>query len=78
MSLLILARQFQAGMQPMRYATLLFVMIPALAVIGSWFYVLALEFREFLKAPFDTLLRPGFAFQGGLATAMLGVIGLRR
>ena len=63
-SFLILARQFQAGMQPMRYATLLFIMIPALAVVGSRFYVLALEFREFLKAPFDTLFRPGFAFQG--------------
>ena len=75
-SFLILARQFQAGMQPLRYATLLFVIVPALAIVGSRLYVLALEFREFRKAPFKTLFRPGFAFQGGLATAMLGTIGL--
>jgi phosphatidylglycerol:prolipoprotein diacylglycerol transferase len=71
-----LARQEQAGMRPETYAAVLFVALPVLAVIGSRVFSLALEWREFLAAPWATAFKPGFAFQGGLVGAAVGVVGV--
>jgi phosphatidylglycerol:prolipoprotein diacylglycerol transferase len=71
-----LARQEQAGMRPEAYAAVLFVVLPALAVIGSRLFSLALDWREFLVAPWATAFKPGFAFQGGLVGAAVGVVGV--
>lgn len=71
-----LARQEQAGMRPESYAAVLFVALPLLAVIGSRAFSLALEWRQFLVAPWATLFKPGFAFQGGLVGAAVGVVGV--
>jgi len=69
-----LARQEQAGMRPETYASVLFVALPVLAVIGSRVFSLALDWREFLVAPWATAFKPGFAFQGGLVGAAVGVV----
>jgi prolipoprotein diacylglyceryltransferase len=58
-----LARQEQAGMRPEAYAAALFIALPVLAVIGSRAFSLALDWREFLVAPWATAFKPGFAFQ---------------
>lgn len=71
-----LARQEQAGMHPERYATMLFVALPLLAVLGSRLFSLALDWREFLDSPWQSVFKPGFAFQGGLLGAAVGVIGV--
>jgi len=71
-----LARQQQAGMEPESYAALLFGVVPVLAVIGSRAFSLALDWRAFLAAPMAEALKPGFAFQGGLAGAVAGVVGI--
>ncbi len=73
----ILARLFQAGLEPLRFAWLLFVLLPALAVLGSRLLVLVLhEWEDFRHAPLRTLLRPGFAFQGGFLVVTVGVVGV--
>lgn len=71
-----LARQEQAGMHPERYAAMLFVALPLLAVIGSRIFSIALEWREFLETPWRSLFKPGFAFQGGLVGAAIAVTGV--
>lgn len=71
-----LARQEQAGMRPESYAALLFGVLPLLAVIGSRAFSLALDWRGFVASPLAATFKPGFAFQGGLAGAALGVIGV--
>lgn len=71
-----LARQEQAGMRPETYAALLFVALPVLAVIGSRLFSLALDWREFLVSPWAAVFKPGFAFQGGLVGAAVGVVGV--
>ncbi len=71
-----LARQAQAGMDPERYALLLLGGLPVLAVLGSRAFSVALDWREFLRAPLAELLKPGFAFQGGLAGATIGVVAV--
>ncbi len=68
-----LARQFQAGLRPDEFAPLLYGLLPLLIVLGSRIFVLALEWRELLRSPWETLRRPGFAFQGGF---LLGAAGL--
>ena len=75
--LLVLARMFQAGMDPIRFAPLLFVLVPAAAVVGSRLLVVLLHEREALvRAPLPTLLRPGFAFQGGFVVVTAGVLAV--
>jgi len=71
-----LARQEQAGLEPSRYAALLFGGLPVLAVLGSRAFSLALDWRAFIQRPLATALKPGFAFQGGLVGAALGVVGV--
>jgi phosphatidylglycerol:prolipoprotein diacylglycerol transferase len=71
-----LARQEQAGMRPESYAALLFGGLPLLAVVGSRAFSLALDWRAFVTAPLAAVFKPGFAFQGGLAGAALGVVGV--
>ncbi len=71
-----LARQEQAGMRPEAYAALLFIALPVLAVIGSRVFSLVLDWREFLVSPWATVFKPGFAFQGGLVGAAVGVVGV--
>ncbi|MBI5505220.1 MAG: prolipoprotein diacylglyceryl transferase [Deltaproteobacteria bacterium] len=71
-----LARQEQAGMRPETYAALLFVVLPVLAVIGSRLFSLALDWRELLVSPWAAVFKPGFAFQGGLVGAAVGVVGV--
>ena len=73
---LVLARQIQAGMEPQKYALLLFGLIPLLIVVGSRVFVLALEWREFIGAPLQTLRKPGFAFQGGFLAGSAGFVVL--
>ena len=75
---LVLARQIQAGMRPQEYALLLFGLIPLLIVVGSRIFVLALEWREFVAAPLQTLRKPGFAFQGGFLAGSVGFVALVR
>ena len=71
-----LARQQQAGMEPERYAVILFGALPLLAVIGSRAFSLVLDWRAFLTAPIAEAFKPGFAFQGGLVGATAGVVGV--
>jgi len=72
--LLVLARMFQAGLEPLRYAWLLFVLVPVAAVLGSRLLVVLLHHgSELREAPLQTLLRPGFAFQGGFLVVTTGV-----
>lgn len=71
-----LARQEQAGLEPERYAALLFGGLPLLAVIGSRAFSLALDWRAFLERPLAAALKPGFAFQGGLVGAAVGVVAV--
>jgi len=71
-----LARQEQAGMGAEAYAAAMFIALPVLAVIGSRAFSLALDWREFLVAPWATAFKPGFAFQGGLVGAVAGVVGV--
>ncbi len=73
---LVLARQIQAGMEPRGYALLLFGLIPLLVVVGSRIFVIALQWRDFLAAPLQTLRTPGFAFQGGLLAGATGFAAL--
>jgi len=71
-----LARQQQAGMEPERYAVILFGALPLLAVIGSRAFSLMLDWRAFVAAPMAEAFKPGFAFQGGLVAAAAGVVGV--
>jgi len=73
---MVLARQIQAGMLPERFAATLFLLVPALVVLGSRLFVLALEWRDLVRAPLKTLLKPGFAFQGGFIAGLAGVAGI--
>ncbi len=72
----IVTRMVQAGMAPERFAAALFLLVPALVVLGSRLLVLAQEWRDFVRAPVKTLLKPGFAFQGGFMGGAAGVIGI--
>ena len=71
-----LARQQQAGMDPERYALLLFGALPLLIVVGSRAFSLALDWRAFVRAPLVEALKPGFAFHGGLVGAAAGVVAV--
>jgi len=73
---LVLARQIQAGMEPREYALLAFGLIPLLVVVGSRAFVIALEWREFVASPLQTLRKPGFAFQGGFVAGAVGFVVL--
>ncbi len=71
-----LARLHQAGLAPERYATLMFISIPLLAVIGSRIFSLALDWRAFLDSPVRELSKPAFAFHGGFIGATAAVVGI--
>ena len=75
-SFYIVTRMFQAGIGPERFAAALFLLVPALVVVGSRLLVLAQEWRDFVRAPVRTLLKPGFAFQGGFMGGAAGMIGI--
>ena len=75
-SWMIVTRMIQAGMAPGRFAAALFLLVPALVVIGSRLLVLAQEWRDFVKAPLRTLFKPGFAFQGGFIGGAAGLLGI--
>lgn len=75
-SFMIVTRMLQAGMAPQQFAVALFLVMPAMVVAGSRLLVLLQEWRDFIRSPLKTLLKPGFAFQGGFmggATALLGI-----
>ncbi len=75
--LLVLARLFQAGVEPLRFAWLLFLVVPLLAVVGSRLLVVLLhELPSLRRDPLRTLFRPGFAFQGGFVVVTAGVIAV--
>jgi phosphatidylglycerol:prolipoprotein diacylglycerol transferase len=73
---LILARQIQAGMHPERFAPALYLLVPALIIIGARLFALTLQWDDFKKAPLKTLKNHGFAFQGGFIGAILGIVGV--
>ena len=66
-------RQIQAGMAPSRYAPVLFLLLPALSIIGSRFFALGLDWH---RVRHFSWARHGFAFQGGFILTVAGVAAM--
>ncbi len=71
---LTLAWQIRLGLAPERYVAALFLAVPALILVGSRGLVLVQEWRSFVASPWQTLRRPGFAFQGGFIAVVAGLM----
>jgi phosphatidylglycerol:prolipoprotein diacylglycerol transferase len=71
------ARQLQAGMPVGSYLLALMLGVPILALVGSRLFALVVEeWRDFLRAPLETLTRTTLAWQGGFALVTAGVLAL--
>ena len=68
------ARQYQAGLEPQRYAMVMYMVLPILVALGSRLLILFTEFDEFLRHPIKVLRRAGFSFQGGLILGFAGLV----
>lgn len=68
-----IARQTQAGMEPGRFAVALWLVLPVVVVVGSRLLSLALEWKDLCRAPWQTIRRHGFSFQGGLLLVIAGL-----
>ena len=69
-----LARQLQAGLPLSEFALALYLPMPLEILVGSFLFVLALDWRAFLRDPIRRLKKPGFAFQGGFFAVWAGVV----
>ena len=70
----ILARQIQAGLDPERFAPLVYFAGPILIVLGSRLFGLVQQWEDFKRAPLETLRKPRFTFHGGFFGGAAAVI----
>lgn len=70
------ARQYQVGLEPQRYAAVMYMVLPVLVVLGSRLLVLFTEWGDFVRHPIRVLRQAGFSFQGGLILGLAGLVAI--